>query len=276
MIAREIANAVVRVGDGRGFIIEAKRRRLVVTAAHCLPWLPATPEWCDLDERTYQNLLGPLGDIQPTVWAECLFADPLADVAILGSPDGQELYAQAEAHDALTDDRPALRIADAPTSGRAWLLSLAGEWNPCRIERLEDDHPFALGASLIIKDATAGIHGGMSGSPIVTDDGAAVGILAMSSGIGTPEGTEEPVHTEGGPNPRLFDCLPGWLLRSLKSVEADGQPGPPLSRDDSWKFAQPSGRHSQLLAALFMSAIRAAKIAPEIAPDCAIQAGTTW
>jgi len=215
MNAPEITNAVLRVGDGRGFIIEAKQQRIIVTAAHCLPWLPETPGWCNLDERTYRNLLGPLGETPPTVWAECLFADPLADIAILGSPDGQELYPQAEAYDALTEERPALRIADAPTSSRAWLLSVAGEWNPCRVTRLDDDHPVALGASLIIKDAAAGIHGGMSGSPIVTADGAAVGILTMSSGIGAPEGTEESVHTGGGPNPRLIDCLPGWLLRNV-------------------------------------------------------------
>jgi Trypsin-like peptidase domain len=216
MIAPEITNAVLRVGDGRGFIIEAKHKRLVLTAAHCLPTFPPTHPASYLGERTYPNLLGPLGETELTVWAECLFADPLADIAILGSPDGQALWDQAEAYDALTEDKPALRIADAPTSGRAWLLSLAGEWNPCRITRFEDDHPFALGAALRIEDATAGIHGGMSGSPILTDDGAAVGLVSVSAGVGTPEGTDEAVHTGGGPNPRLFDDLPGWLLRQAR------------------------------------------------------------
>jgi len=31
--------------------------------------------------RTYQRLLGELSG-EPTVWAECLFADPISDVAV--------------------------------------------------------------------------------------------------------------------------------------------------------------------------------------------------
>src|SRR6266446_3234706 len=37
------------------------------------------------EERTYQRLLGELSG-EPTVWAECLFADPISDVAVLGPP----------------------------------------------------------------------------------------------------------------------------------------------------------------------------------------------
>ena len=42
------------------------------------------------EERTYQRLLGELSG-EPTVWAECLFADPISDVAVLGPPI-MELY----------------------------------------------------------------------------------------------------------------------------------------------------------------------------------------
>ena len=37
------------------------------------------------EERAYQRLLGELSG-EPTVWAECLFADPSSDVAVLGPP----------------------------------------------------------------------------------------------------------------------------------------------------------------------------------------------
>jgi hypothetical protein len=62
--------AVIRVGDGRGFIVkDAGRIRLgwrgakhiVITAAHCLPFLPPCRAYCELEERTYRALLGPLG-----------------------------------------------------------------------------------------------------------------------------------------------------------------------------------------------------------------------
>jgi hypothetical protein len=39
-------------------------------------------------------LLSPLG-AEPHVWAECLFVDPVADLAVLGPVDGQELYDEA-------------------------------------------------------------------------------------------------------------------------------------------------------------------------------------
>lgn len=37
------------------------------------------------------------------MWAECLFVDPVADIVVLGSPDGQELQDQSEAYEALIE-----------------------------------------------------------------------------------------------------------------------------------------------------------------------------
>jgi hypothetical protein len=80
----------VRVGDGHGFVVEGQYdRRFVLTAAHCLPHLPPPAGLLDLEETTYRALLGPFkaSDAACTVWAECLFADPFADIAVLGEPD---------------------------------------------------------------------------------------------------------------------------------------------------------------------------------------------
>jgi hypothetical protein len=46
---------------------------------------------------------------------------------------------------------------------------------------------------------------GMSGSPILTDDGLVVGIMCLFDGAGE-------LHTKGGPNPHLLHNLSGWLL----------------------------------------------------------------
>jgi len=162
-------------------------------------------------ERTYQNLIGPLDDPTPKVWAECLFADPVGDIAVLGSPDGQELFNEAEAYEALTENVPSLRIgdiadvdltADDLDSEPAWLLTLDGRWAECMVT--------AFPRALWIENAVEGIRGGMSGSPILTGDASAIGIVCLSGG-----GLDEDSHTEGGPNPRLTHNLPGWLLRSL-------------------------------------------------------------
>jgi hypothetical protein len=79
--------AVIRVGDGRGFVVGTDRERFVITAAHCLPRLPPSLSFSFIEERTYAKLLGPIGRKRTPVWAECCFVDPIADLAVLWSPD---------------------------------------------------------------------------------------------------------------------------------------------------------------------------------------------
>jgi hypothetical protein len=214
MIAEQATRSVITVGDGRGFVIESpwRRNRLVVTAAHCLPSFPPAHAAAYTEEITYPNLLGPLG-AEPTVWAECVFVDPIADIALLGSPDDQELYDEAEAYGQLTNDNlddggseegsPALLMADAPERVRAWVLSLEGKWLECEARHINSPRaPFWL------EKAAAPIAGGMSGSPILADDGSAIGVVCVSS---SHEG-----HTSGGPNPRLAAHLPSWLAREVR------------------------------------------------------------
>jgi hypothetical protein len=85
----------------------------------------------------------------------------------------------------------------------AFLLSLSNEWFPCSVEH----HP---NGPFYIRNATGGIVGGMSGSPIISKNGAAIGIVCLSAG------SSKERHTEGGPNPRLMGNLPAWFLKGLK------------------------------------------------------------
>lgn len=135
------------------------------------------------------------------MWAECVFADPIGDIAVLGQPDNQVLSDEAEDYEALMEAAAPYSIIDAP-KGRslAWLLSLEGRWFRCTVGH--------NGGMLGVVGAAEGIVGGMSGSPITANDGLAIGIICTSGGTGE-------VHTEGGPNPRLVGNLPGWLLHQL-------------------------------------------------------------
>ena len=165
-----------------------------------LPFLPSSDACSYKKDRTYR-LLGPLRK-KPTVWAECLFVDPIADIAVLGAPDNLDLPNEANEYDDLMKSAIPLPIADSPTNGTAWLITLNGLWFPCSVEHDAD-------GMLCVSNAIKGIVGGMSGSPIVADDGSAIGVLCSSSG------DSGEVLTDGGPHPRLMHNLPLGLLWKL-------------------------------------------------------------
>ncbi len=209
-IQAKAKSGIVAVGAGRGFVVQAGVERLVITAGHCLPSFPICASISTTDERTYRELIGPLGK-KPKVWAECLFADPISDIAVLGSPDGQVFWDDVAAYEELVDAAEPISITDlpkrrrAPTSvksladfpcARGWMFSLDGSWIECTVGHNRSMCWIEAGADKI--------QGGMSGSPILADDGRAMGVV---------------VTTEG-PHPRLFDNLPGWLLRRLLARSA--------------------------------------------------------
>jgi Peptidase S7, Flavivirus NS3 serine protease len=186
-----LTSAVVRVGDGRGFIVAYEHQHLVVTAAHCLPEIPPAHPARHQDECTWL-VLGPL-DEEPTVVAECLFCDTIADLAVLGEPDGQEFYEEYETYLVFTEGRPALQLGDIPRSELrkrplethpVHVLQLGGQW-----ARGRGKH---IGRSIMLDGLR--VESGMSGSPILNADGAAVGAIST-----------------GSSNPRLASDLPAWL-----------------------------------------------------------------
>ncbi len=67
-------------------------------------------------KERHKKLLAPLGQ-KPSIWCECLFVDPIADLAILGCPDDQELSEEAEAYEALTEPAVPLKIVGAHATG---------------------------------------------------------------------------------------------------------------------------------------------------------------
>lgn len=194
MIVERLKSGVITVGEGRGFVVEAGRERLVITAAHCLPFLPPALPSLGLEARTFRLLLAARGEA-PRVWAMCRFVDPIADIAVLGSSDSPH----ADDYQALMAAVPALPIGGAvrhPVNfwAPARVLSLEGRWFSCMIRH--------FGGPLWITHAAERVHGGMSGSPIVSEFGTAIGVVCTTT---SPR--------EGGPNARHSDNLPGWLLR---------------------------------------------------------------
>ncbi len=197
--------AVIAVGSGRGFVVEARDQyyRSVITAAHCLPKLPPAHPWMFTEEKTYPGLLGPLGG-ECSVWAECLFVDPVGDIAVLTGPDNQALFEQADQYEDLTENRSkSALVGPAPESkSQGWLLSLENSLLPCKIETVFH--------TISVSEVEGEIAGGMSGSPILDQDGRAIGIISTSQHFGD---MPESPSTRGDMQPCLAEALPGWLLK---------------------------------------------------------------
>jgi hypothetical protein len=222
--------SVLTVGAGRGFVVESGANRYVLTAAHCMVSsikedLPPCIAAAGAEELTYPKLLSPLGG-DPWVWAQCLFVDPTADIAVLGSPDGQSIPEEAIAYHALVETFSPIDIADPVSIGsddlwqkaRGWMLSLDGGWFGCDVSFMEDPVWLGQPCPLLIEKAERPILGGMSGSPILTADGAAaVGMINIST---------ENRPGRHGPNPRLLHHLPGWLLNALRQKVSLRKSGP--------------------------------------------------
>jgi len=117
MIFELLTAGVITAGSGRGFVVESAGERLVIMAAHCLPFFPPAQSFFEPKERIY----GPVRHFGGPLW---------------------------------------------------------------------------------ITHAAEGIRNEMSGSPIVTEIGTAIGVVCTAA-----------APWEGGPNPRLTHNLPGWLLR---------------------------------------------------------------
>jgi hypothetical protein len=214
----ELTCSVVRVGGGRGFIIAQGDKTIaeggkgyVITAAHCLPSVPAPHLARYLKEETYRRLLGPLG-AKPSVTATCVFVDPIADIAVLGPPDYEALSREYDQYQAFLAALPPFDITAPPPRPRLRMpafddeeppafrrlgevsfpgrvMSLEGQWIDCNVRRLGG--PFLIEPEELVKS-------GMSGSPLISPTGAALGVVSTSNWAAV-----------------LADGLPGWLLRAL-------------------------------------------------------------
>lgn len=198
--------AVISVGSGRGFIATAGDYRRIVTAAHCLPLdrLPTPHLSNSVCELTFPKIAGRRTANRLTIWGELSLYSLTDDLAVLSEPDGECGEQHCVRYEKFT--KQAIPIGRSPDAvaphlwlkhagWAAWTLSLIGEWQKCVVQN--------NGRSLTL-DTDLKIESGMSGSPIISERGVAIGVISTGrSGFGENH------------HPSLSDCLPPWLLRKL-------------------------------------------------------------
>jgi Trypsin-like peptidase domain len=193
--------SVLQIGNGaRGFVVlDPDGEPVIVTVCHALPRLPSCYRRGQLDGCVYERLLAPLRE-RPLVGAELLHADVVSDLAVLGAPPED-----SSAYDALASSVTPLKIgasADERRNSviRVRLPTLMDEWITCTAIR-------ARGSLWLRCAGDDRIVSGMSGSPILDDDGRVIGVLAVVNGD-----PEQVVHDGGGPQPVLTHHLPARFL----------------------------------------------------------------
>jgi hypothetical protein len=225
--ARESAKrSILSVGDGRGFVVDgAFGQHFVITAAHCLPTVPPPHLGRDRDEYTFEKLLAPLGE-KPSVSAECVFVDTIADIAVLSAPWESPYDPEFETpeFEKMTEALPAMTLAVLPdlsygkvTAGqyserireerRAWVLSLDGRWIECAATY--------DGRLFTITNGIEHVVDSISGSPIIAESGAAIGLVSTVRTTASDAALRNAGASWQTRSPGLIDSLPGWLLNEI-------------------------------------------------------------
>ena len=143
---------------------------------------------------------------QLDVWGDCIFVDPVADIAVLGEVDNQvdeNFSVQWDAYLQLVESVSAISIGKVET-GLGWMLSLDGKCERTKLEVVRS----IWGTSLL----TGPVKPGMSGSPVLNLAGKAIGVATMGSGGGAGNFPQ----TGNGPQPTLARNLPVWLVEELQ------------------------------------------------------------
>jgi hypothetical protein len=195
MTAKTEANwdgALLKAGQGCGFVVASKWRRYVITLGDCLPSRPR-------GEEIYFNLLA-RSEGEERVAAECLFYDAASDVAVFCCPDSDDNSDAARSYNSLMDSTTPLSISSSSERTLGWLPSHNGLWLPCIVV------PWGLGMG-VLNGKRSDWLAAPGGVPVLRLDGAVVAIIR-------PIMPEDDTKLEFQFHPPLAESLPGWMLRA--------------------------------------------------------------
>lgn len=187
---------------GQGVLVPGQ---MIVTAAHVVHW--------DTEGGMTMGAAHYVEDVRAgrrTLKVEVLAIEPVADIAVLGAPDGQasqELFNAAEAFADFCESTAPVPICTADfrlfVPFPVHILTHTGRWVTARATQNN------VNASTLFLEASEGITGGTSGSPLVTDRGRLIGVLSTAGGT-----VSEPATSVTAP--RLHLAAPGWLVRLMR------------------------------------------------------------
>jgi len=205
-IRKKIESATVTIlkKGGRGVLV---RNSMILTAAHCVNWN------CDGEMALGDYYIEEIETIRGKLKVGPLAVEPVTDIAVLGSLDGQTFYHEALDFEDYCEKVKPVRLFLGKlkqfekfpiyvyTHKRTWIEGEATKWAGEKV------------SPLIGIDVGENIEGGTSGSPVVNEKGNLVSII---SHVGGPAG----VSRQGtGPRPHL--ALPVWISFRIRKGRFD-------------------------------------------------------
>lgn len=186
--------------QGQGVLVHGG---FVLTAAHCIKWSTGggmtLGDHC-LELVNKQELVFPLAVVA---------VEPLADIAVLASPDNQVFYDDAMSFGHFCDATPPVNVSTSNfrlgERVRVHVLTHKGAWLTGKAVRygIPGDQPW--GRVCIEPDEP--IESGTSGGPVIDDTGNLVGLVSWTS-----EGDDS-----GGMMPRPHLALPRWTWMRIEA-----------------------------------------------------------
>ncbi len=195
----EKATVILLGKGGQGVLVGSN---LIITAAHCINYE------CEggmvLGDYFIENIKTGESELKVAPLA----VEPVTDIAVLGSLDGQEFYKEAEDFKKFCEDTkpvPLCRKEDFVLfqEFQVHIYTHKGTWVTGSVTLCRED------AHTLWVEADEQIEGGTSGGPIIDDSGELVGIVSNFSFAAEAQGKSD------GSVPRPHLALPVWVCRRI-------------------------------------------------------------
>jgi len=183
---------------GRGVLVPGG---FVLTAAHCVN--SYNTGGMALGDHCLETVKPKRG---PAFRLSVFAVEPVTDIAVLGEPDNQVFYDDAEAFEGFCEMTPAVPVhaedLERDTAVRVHVLKRNGTWVHAMTSRRLHEAPSHTWITLL---RGAMLAGGDSGGPVVDGSGLLVGLV--SQGL------------RDGSIPRPHRALPVWLWHRIESAQ---------------------------------------------------------